>query len=694
MKVNAARLAPFGATLLALAGLAWVLAGHAAPPDQQGLPTDWSHRHVIFSQPANDEQASRVAQDPRYWQQWYRQNLARVMPARNVDFGNRALGHVTFGSGQSNWSEDLGSGANAGAGVFPAKYSFQTSTASCSDYVVFSTGLSGTSQANIVAYNNLYSGCSGDVPTVFWAYNTGGPILTSPAISGDGTQIAFVQSTAGTSGLASLVLVKFAAGGTVGSPGTITSEGAMPYRTCTAPCMTEVALDDGAGTQIDDRTSSVFPDYEHDIIWVGGALGWLHKVTGVFRGYPAEVRTGGYPVHVSNAVFLSSPVYDYSSTDVFVGDSSGFLYRVTTSGTMPTVTASGQMDHGTGLVAGPTVDSTTEEIYVFSSSDGSTSCPGASPCTAVFQLSTTFGAGTTGAEAVVGTSSLTPSPMYEGTFDNAYQASGTGTGSLYVCANTGGTPILYKIPIVTNTMGTVLTGTTLASATTPCSPVTDVSNPNATPNPNEWIFVSTQNSASGTNCASGGCIMNFVNKPWTASTAYVVGQEVLDTNFQIQVVRVAGTSKATLPAWSTTVGDTTTDGATLKWLNQGPLVASYASWAPGTAYALNQEIVDSNGSIELVTTAGTSKTGVPPIWKTTVDAVTNDGTVKWHNTGAIATASLPTAGGTGGIIMDNVVGSSTLAGASQVYFFTLGTQSCGTSGTGGCAVQASQSALQ
>lgn len=450
----------------------------------------------------------------------------------------------------------------------------------------------------------------------------------------------------------------------------------------------------GSGTQIDDRTSSAFPDYKHDTIWVGGAFGWLHKITGVFRGNPAEVKTGGYPVPVSGAVSLSSPVYDQTSGDVFVGDSGGYLYRVTTTGT-PIVTPSGQIDHGTGLVAGPIVDSTAEKIYVFSSSDGGASCAG-SPCTGVFQLAVLFGSGTTGAEVEVGTSSLTPSPLYEGAFDNAYESSANATGSLYVCGNTGGAPTIYKIPITTSTMGTVLTGTTLTSAATACSPVTDVSNPNATPNPNEWIFASAQNSGSGNNCASGGCIMNLVVKPWQASTAYVVGQEVLDTNFQIQVVRTAGTSKATMPTWSTTVGGSTSDGANLRWLNQGPLAASYATWLPSHAYTTGQEIVDSNGNIELATVNANSKAGTHPTWKTAVDATTSEGVglEKWLNVGAIATASQAAAGGTGGIIMDNVVGSGTLAGASQIYYSTQSNQTCGTSGTGGCAVQASQSALQ
>ena len=63
--------------------------------------------------------------------------------------------------------------------------------------------------------------------------------------------------------------------------------------------------------------------------------------------------------------------------------------------------------------------------------------------------------------------------------------------------------------------------------------------------------------------------------------------------------------------------------------------------------------------------------------------------------GPISTANLAAAGGTSGIIIDNTVGSGTLAGASEVYYSTQSNQTCATSGgTGGCAVQASQSALE
>jgi hypothetical protein len=247
------------------------------------------------------------------------------------------------------------------------------------------------------------------------------------------------------------------------------------------------------------------------------------------------------------------------------------------------------------------------------------------------------------------------------------------------------------------TMQTVVSGPVLANATTGCSPVSDIANPNATSGGNatgnEWLFASAQTTALGNSCASGGCIMNFIDEPWKASTAYAVGQEVLDTHLQIQVVSTLGTSKATAPAWKTTVGGVTADN-NVRWLNQGPIAAFYASWAANTMYAAGAEIVDTNNNIQLVVTAGTSG-AAHPTWNATVNKNTADHTVTWRNVGEIPTASQAAAGGASGIIMDNTVGSGTLPGASQIYYSTLSNQTCTTSGgNGGCAVQASQSALQ
>jgi hypothetical protein len=225
--------------------------------------------------------------------------------------------------------------------------------------------------------------------------------------------------------------------------------------------------------------------------------------------------------------------------------------------------------------------------------------------------------------------------------------------------------------------------------------VTDVVNPNASGGATEWIFASANTNGTGTGCA-GGCIYNFKNTPWQASTAYTLGQEVLDTHFHIQVVTTAGTSGTTAPAWSAGMGTSTTDG-TVTWFSQGlPTAGTLAGWVRLSHYPVGSKILDGNNNVEIVRTSnGNGNSGGNlPVWNTTVGGSTADAALNWTNLGPRASSSLPSAGGTSGIIIDNTVSSGTLAGASQVYFSTLSNQTCGTSGTGGCAVQASQAGLQ
>jgi hypothetical protein len=676
-------------------------------PVLEGLPTDWTHRHLIFSQPMTVENVAQAAQDPRYWQQWYRQNVARVLtpeieaPAASAWLGIRRWPRA---KAYGYWEEDLGTGASVGAGNFPAKYSFGVTTANCGsatspDFVVFSTGLVGsTTQASIAAYDNLYSGCTGTVPSVYWAYYTDGQIRTSPVFSRNGSQLAFVQTT---TGAASLVLLKWAASTieTVGAPGTPTSVVPASYSGCTAPCKTTIALTSGTGAATNDTTSSVFYDYGTDTAWVGDGSGWLHQFTPVFNGTPAEIRTSPWPVQVNTTTptALTSPVHDHVSGYVFVGDQGGYLYRV--SAASGAVTASGRLDYRTGgLAAGPVVDATTEKVYVFASSDGTTGCTGGAACSAVYQFATNFGSGTTGSKVTVGTSSAAPNPMYDGAFDSAYFSSRTATGNLYVCGDTGVNPILYQVPISAGTLGTVATVASLTGAANhrTCSPVTDIPNPN-TAGATERVIFSTTRNARPTICAGGGCAMSFVTAPWQPSTRYSVGQEILvnqASTLYVNVAIAAGTSAATPPTWLTTLGAVTSDG-TVSWLNQGTTTLTpLANWTANHVYTIPTLIVDSKGNVEVVSVAGTSG-GTAPTWATTAGATTTDNTVTWTNAGVLPSAALPATGGTSGIIMDNTVGSGTLAGASQVYFSTLGNQACATSGgTGGCAVQASQSALQ
>jgi len=182
MNRSAARFFRLSVSLSGLVILGWVIAGAAKPARRISLPTDWSHYHVVFSQPATEDQGRLLAEDPRYGQQIHRQEQALAL---NTEASGLTAAQFQKDGNKirRDWSEDLGTTASIGAGNYPAKYSFSITTANCGsattpDYVVYSTGLIGSgTQASIVAYDNIYTGCSGTIPSVYWAYNTGGQIL-------------------------------------------------------------------------------------------------------------------------------------------------------------------------------------------------------------------------------------------------------------------------------------------------------------------------------------------------------------------------------------------------------------------------------------------------------------------------------------------------------------------------------------
>ena len=192
-------------------------------------------------------------------------------------------------------------------------------------------------------------------------------------------------------------------------------------------------------------------------------------------------------------------------------------------------------------------------------------------------------------------------------------------------------------------MGTAVAGPPLANVTTGCSPVTDIPNPNATGGATEWIYAGVQTTGLGNLCASGGCILNLKVQPWTPSTPYAIGQQVLDTHFHLQVVRVAGTSRTAAlghPNWAVATDGSTTD-ASVRWTNQGAYQTVHQGWQASHAYAVGIQIVDSNGNIQWVATAGTSKAGAHPVWNLNVQGQTADNTVRWRNLGPSPPSALP-----------------------------------------------------
>jgi hypothetical protein len=425
----------------------------------------------------------------------------------------------------------LAGGTSAvGPAQFPAKYSFYPTTANCAstappDFVVFPTGNAGSAtQANVIAYDNLYTGCSGTVPSVYWSYNTGGDTFaTSPVLSLDGTQVALVDSTG------HLVLVKWSnSGGTLATPTTPTlATSAANYRTCTAPCYYSLLL----SGETADTTSDPFVDYTHDTLYVGGGAGKLHQVTTVFTGTPTETTTT-WPVTVTTGA-TGTPVYDVVSGYVYIGPSSplggGIFKEILASTGALTPSATLATPGSFEIPAAPVVDSTAGKVYVFVN-DSSATVGGDA---AVYQLATGFASGSAGTQELLGQGSLT-GIAYTGAFDNTYLNSSNGaspTGNLYACgrASASQTPTLYQIPINLGVIGTPVAGPALANGVADCSPLTEFYNGTS-----DDIFLSVEAhnlTTAPISCPTGhGCLMSFnVTQPFTFNTSFATSHTAVET---------------------------------------------------------------------------------------------------------------------------------------------------------------------
>src|SRR5580658_7116996 len=529
---------------------------------KQGIPKDWSMHHLVFSKPGANVPAARLQKllkDPRYIIQ---QELRAAMvappslpaplvaekngPEPDISTAPYTGGPLPRGLNKAlipptgkeavppaispdkkhrfhkDWSVSVGSNGTTGVGQFPATFT-QTASACGTDIAIYNTGLGGSSsQATVVAYNNIYASCNSGVPTVYFAYNTGSAtVATSVDLNATGTAIAFVQGNSGSA--ASLVVAPVAnTGGSVTAPST--------------PTVSTVTFSGSTS----DTYSSPFYDYASDTVYVGDDSGKLHKFTPVFNGTPAEVTSGGWPVQVSSATTggaLGSPVYDGNTGYVFVGDyllnyastcepsatnsagSCGYLYSVLASG--PTVLKSAQLDYQYGIVDSPIVDPTTAQVFAYVGADNTTACS-SGPCAGVFQFAETFPAAAAGTEAQVGAGYEF---MLSGAFDNNYYNSGT--GNMYVAGGTGQqNNTLYQIAMTSGTMGAVTTGPAVAANYTNGYYAGGLQITEFYTGTNDYIFVGTLMALTNplVGLVSGYDVTAGVVSPSTAATGTILAQ--------------------------------------------------------------------------------------------------------------------------------------------------------------------------
>jgi hypothetical protein len=523
--------------------------------DRVPVVEDWSTRHLIYSAPGSLAQNLELQQQPRYIQQYLRRNVLSRRPVGPIP---RPIGRWMLPTDdlQRDWGIVAGNGFTDGEGNFPAKYVFNVNQApSCTaDYVVFTTSQTGGAATDIYAVNNLYVNatgtglCTGTNPTVMWSYHIqsqGGSANTSPVISLDGTEIAWTE---GGGGKAVLHLLKPYAGGTDGTltaPHTPTAQAtAAAYHSCTptAPtgatthaCLLNLPFangdDDSGGAGAPISPSFPYYDFFGDTIYVGDDGGNLHQFTNVFKGAPAEVTAGGWPVAMlpaDTAPALSSPVLDTTSGNVFVGNSSGRMSYVrltsassgtcnaASNGGVPPCVGSTTFTDGdtanTKIAPAPIVDSTTQRVFVFFGPNGG------GPGAYVGQDDTTLSAAN---QVLVNVGTGTAHRLNAGTLDNEYYTTdsgvGQGTGWMYVCGNGGTTgatanyAVLQRIAVTSGKLGSAVDSTqwVASNASARCDPLTEFYD---TPNGSstgavDYIFFGVEASgATGTACAGNGCV--------------------------------------------------------------------------------------------------------------------------------------------------------------------------------------------
>jgi len=409
-----------------------------------GFPVDWSSRHILYANAGSVEQRVAASRDPRFYFNWL-QRTAPVIESRGRFFG-RGPGEIPVPVSKRgkhlrvDWAMSLGPTSGMPIGETPAKYSFNLNTYSCAnDFVVYTIGATpSATQANIVAFNNLYTGTASSScpngpqtppttdytqPTFLWSYEAGtaGSAL-SPTLSLDGTEVAFIESSTP----ASFDVLTWVAGqGTNAThpeaPGTGGSSLVrLSYTTSTAT---------GCNSSAANDNSSPYVDYGSNSAYIGANNGILYRISGVFHGTPAVQ----YCVTVKANALLTSPVYDEVTNQVFVSD--GFsVYSFTPGATGFTAGGSipvSSATTGDPIVLSPIVDTTDGFVYVFSKSGSGTNSGNA----VVSQINLAL------TSQVQGAIGPTPTPyILDGDFDNAYYTTGpkSGAGTLYACGTQTG----------------------------------------------------------------------------------------------------------------------------------------------------------------------------------------------------------------------------------------------------------------
>jgi hypothetical protein len=369
---------------------------------------DWSTRHTIYSQTGTSAALEAARSDPRAIFRWHEveQGLIQQRQLRSfARFGYRPRRRFPFrskGTVERDWSINLGTAGTANA-MYPAKFSFDVNaTPSCAnDFVVFPVNAAGSAaQANIVAFNNLYSGTAGTngicnrgatgndtgvAATVMWSYNVhaiaaGAAVPTSPVLSLDGAKVAFVESAAGNPAHFHVLAWKAGDGRVANLQNALLPKAIVAPFSATAPAAASGTATDLSFGTTTDTLSSPYIDYANDVAYLGNDAGVLYRIKNVFCTTPAcgtaqpaiDLTWGTAGAVAVCAGKLTAPVLNYYNFNVYVGCSDGKLYRISQAGTVASLVVGDGVATKAfgGIVDPPLVDGVNGFVYAVSGSAG------------------------------------------------------------------------------------------------------------------------------------------------------------------------------------------------------------------------------------------------------------------------------------------------------------------------------------
>jgi hypothetical protein len=427
-------------------GAVWAMPGKAQQR-RRGGPSDWSHSRIMASRfgPDADQDIAKnwrtvrkhmlldrahASRDP--YQDWLEKWFpALVKPAKQAD-----APHLDWNLKTGGYGSVVGS---------PAKYNTDLTANDCTDVIYFTVDQAGaagpTGAVNVIAITNPYAGCAGNAggttPTVKFGIALPYGTATSAVPSLDGTVLYVIESRP--SGNGGMILHAINVDNITTTPGAYnfsTGKWTSVHTLLSSPIGTPTSdqLFQFTYTGVTNNVASPYLDYSTNDVYFGDSAGRIHRVTGSNTAAAAKYLSNGFPV-ACGAAQLQSPVF--YANQVITASADGKLYRVATTGATPySCVGSVQGGAGTGSVGGgmsaPVIDVTNSKII----SGANDSNGGGGRGYGAFDLNFASGALPTSFTYTGVTNTTTAS--VPPTFDDAFWSSNN--GSLYAAgSNVAGT---------------------------------------------------------------------------------------------------------------------------------------------------------------------------------------------------------------------------------------------------------------